>query len=72
VRMKRVAEAQRIETPNAEAFWRMDRKRKKKTSNEDWKDSHLTPMPRKLPTARCPWKAWRRVLCAELDRGHPA
>jgi hypothetical protein len=35
--LKRVAEAEGIEAPDAEALRRMDRKRKKKTSNEDWK-----------------------------------
>jgi transposase len=35
--LKRVAEADGIEAPDAEALRRMDRKGKKKTSNEDWK-----------------------------------
>jgi transposase len=35
--LKKVAEAEGIETPDAAALLRMDRKRKKKTSNEDWK-----------------------------------
>src|SRR5436190_10263124 len=37
--LKRLAEAEGIETPDAAALLRMDRKRKKKTSNEDWKSS---------------------------------
>jgi transposase len=36
--LKRLAEAEGIETQNAAALLRMDRKRKKKTSNEDWKN----------------------------------
>jgi transposase len=35
--LKKVAEAEGIETPDAAALLRLDRKRKKKTSNEDWK-----------------------------------
>jgi transposase len=35
--LKRLAEAEGIEAPDAAALLRMDRKRKKKTSNEDWK-----------------------------------
>src|ERR1051326_6858983 len=35
--LKRLAEAEGIEAQNAAALLRMDRKRKKKTSNEDWK-----------------------------------
>src|SRR5687767_7511921 len=35
--LKRLAEAERIQAPDAAALLRMDRKRKKKTSNEDWK-----------------------------------
>jgi transposase len=35
--LKRVAEAEGIEAKDAAALLRMDRKRKKKTSNEDWK-----------------------------------
>src|ERR1700693_105005 len=35
--LKRLAEAEGIEAKNAGALLRMDRKRKKKTSNEDWK-----------------------------------
>ena len=35
--LKRVAEAEGVEAPDAAALRRMDRKRKKKTSNEDWK-----------------------------------
>jgi transposase len=34
--LKRLAEAEGIEAPDAAALRRMDRKRKKKTSNEDW------------------------------------
>ena len=34
--LKRLAEAEGIETKDAAALLRMDRKRKKKTSNEDW------------------------------------
>jgi transposase len=34
--LKRLAEAEGIDTPDAAAVLRMDRKRKKKTSNEDW------------------------------------
>ena len=34
--LKRLAEAEGIEAPDAAALLRMDRKRKKKTSNEDW------------------------------------
>src|SRR5450432_2470788 len=37
--LKRLAEAEGIEAPDAAALLRMDRKRKKKTSNEDWKSS---------------------------------
>src|SRR5213075_2167599 len=36
--LKRLAEAEGIEAPDAAALLRMDRKRKKKTSNEDWKN----------------------------------
>ncbi len=36
--VKRLAEAEGIEAKDAAALLRMDRKRKKKTSNEDWKD----------------------------------
>jgi transposase len=36
--LKRLAEAEGMEAPNAAALLRMDRKRKKKTSNEDWKN----------------------------------
>jgi transposase len=36
--LKRVAEAEGIEAKDAAALLRMDRKRKKKTSNEDWKN----------------------------------
>src|SRR6202166_818028 len=36
--LKRLAEAEGIESPDAAALLRMDRKRKKKTSNEDWKN----------------------------------
>jgi transposase len=35
--LKKVAEAEGIEAPDAAALLRLDRKRKKKTSNEDWK-----------------------------------
>jgi transposase len=35
--LKKVAEAEGTEAPDAAALLRMDRKRKKKTSNEDWK-----------------------------------
>ena len=35
--LKKVAEADGIEAPDAAALLRLDRKRKKKTSNEDWK-----------------------------------
>jgi transposase len=35
--LKRLAEAEGIDAPDAAALLRMDRKRKKKTSNEDWK-----------------------------------
>src|ERR1700734_1166764 len=35
--LKRLAAAENIETKDAAALLRMDRKRKKKTSNEDWK-----------------------------------
>src|SRR5580658_309317 len=35
--VKRLAEAEGIEAPDAAALLRMDRKRKKKSSNEDWK-----------------------------------
>lgn len=35
--LKKVAEAEGIEAPDAAVLLRMDRKRKKKTSNEDWK-----------------------------------
>jgi transposase len=35
--LKKVAEAEGIESPDAAALLRLDRKRKKKTSNEDWK-----------------------------------
>src|ERR1700683_4649179 len=35
--LKRLAEAEGIEAPDAAALLRLDRKRKKKTSNEDWK-----------------------------------
>src|SRR5258708_9370427 len=35
--LKRLAEAEGIEAPDAAALLRIDRKRKKKTSNEDWK-----------------------------------
>jgi transposase len=35
--LKKVAEAEGIQAPDAAALLRMDRKRKKKTSNEDWK-----------------------------------
>src|ERR1044071_9423195 len=34
--LKRLAKAEGIEAPDAAALLRMDRKRKKKTSNEDW------------------------------------
>lgn len=34
--LKRLAEAEGIDAPDAAALLRMDRKRKKKTSNEDW------------------------------------
>lgn len=34
--LKKVAEAEGIEAPDAAALLRLDRKRKKKTSNEDW------------------------------------
>lgn len=34
--LKRVAEAEGVEAPDAAALRRMDRKRRKKTSNEDW------------------------------------
>src|SRR4029077_15684801 len=37
--LKRLAEAKGIEAADAAALLRMDRKRKKKTSNEDWKSS---------------------------------
>src|SRR3954454_5173205 len=37
--LKRLAEAEGIEAPDAAPLLRMDRKRKKKTSNEDWKSS---------------------------------
>src|SRR6476646_284095 len=37
--LKRLAEAEGIEAPDGAALLRMDRKRKKKTSNEDWKSS---------------------------------
>src|SRR5438552_11603446 len=37
--LKRLAEPEGIETPDAAALLRMDRKGKKKTSNEDWKSS---------------------------------
>ena len=36
--LKRLAEAEGMEAPEAAALLRMDRKRKKKTSNEDWKN----------------------------------
>jgi transposase len=36
--LKRLAEAEGIEAQDAAALLRMDRKRKKKTSNEDWKN----------------------------------
>lgn len=36
--LKRLAEAEGIEAKDAAALLRMDRKRKKKTSNEDWKN----------------------------------
>src|SRR5712691_2496224 len=36
--LKRLAEAEGIEAEDAAALLRMDRKRKKKTSNEDWKN----------------------------------
>src|ERR1041385_952312 len=36
--LKRLAEAEGMEAPDAAALLRMDRKRKKKTSNEDWKN----------------------------------
>jgi transposase len=36
--LKRLAEAEGMEVPDAAALLRMDRKRKKKTSNEDWKN----------------------------------
>src|ERR1700692_1875486 len=36
--LKRLAEAEGIDAQNAAALLRMDRKRKKKTSNEDWKN----------------------------------
>jgi transposase len=35
--LQRLAQAEGIEAPDAAALLRMDRKRKKKTSNEDWK-----------------------------------
>src|SRR5450432_2006927 len=35
--LKRIAEAEGVEAKDAAALLRMDRKRKKKTSNEDWK-----------------------------------
>ncbi len=35
--LKKVAEAEGVEAPDAAALLRLDRKRKKKTSNEDWK-----------------------------------
>jgi transposase len=35
--LKKVAEAEGVEAPAAAALLRLDRKRKKKTSNEDWK-----------------------------------
>ena len=35
--LKRLAEAEGIDAKDAAALLRMDRKRKKKTSNEDWK-----------------------------------
>ena len=35
--LKRVAEAEGVDAPDAAALRRMDRKRKKKTSNEDWR-----------------------------------
>jgi transposase len=35
--LKKVAEAEGMEAPDAAALLRLDRKRKKKTSNEDWK-----------------------------------
>jgi transposase len=35
--LKKVAQAEGIEAPDAAALLRLDRKRKKKTSNEDWK-----------------------------------
>src|SRR5450432_3303445 len=36
--LKRIAEAEGVEAKDAAALLRMDRKRKKKTSNEDWKN----------------------------------
>src|ERR1051326_2220037 len=36
--LKRLAEAEGMEAPEAAALRRMDRKRKKKTANEDWKN----------------------------------
>src|SRR6476646_5249583 len=36
--LKRLAEVEGMEAPDAAALLRMDRKRKKKTSNEDWKN----------------------------------
>ena len=38
--LKRLAAAEGIETKDAAALLRMDRKRTKKTSNEDWKNPH--------------------------------
>ena len=35
--LKKVAEAEVVEAPDAAALLRLDRKRNKKTSNEDWK-----------------------------------
>jgi transposase len=38
--LQRLAEAEGIDAKGAAALLRMDRKRKKKTSNEDWKSAH--------------------------------
>src|SRR5580700_3535838 len=46
--LKRLAEAEGIEARDAAALLRMDRKRKKKSSNEDWKSGHPGPAPSTL------------------------
>jgi len=54
--LKRFAEAEGIESPDAAALLRMDRKRKKKSSNEDWKnpndeEAEITKLKRRAHSA---------------------